>query len=313
LATWGLLRWEGSGVTVSTRSGNTEKPDDSWSDWSSPLSRHEGETIQSPAARFLQWRAVFSRSSQASKLTSVTAAYLPRNTRPVVNSLTVHPPGVVFQRPFSSEDGAIAGLDDATADARRPPGGDPPPNATPGRRMYQKGLQTFVWKAEDADADRLVYSVQYRREGETAWRDLRSGLTDALFVWDTTSVADGRYLIRVRATDSPTNSAERTLSGDRESDPFEIDNTPPQLTIESSRQGNSTRLTVRVRDTQSPILKLEYSTAGGNWQVAYPVDGLSDSLDERYEITLTGDVTLSTVVLRVTDVLQNVSSAIAGR
>ena len=313
LATWGLVRWEGSGVTLSTRSGNTEKPDDSWSEWSAPLSRREGEAIQSPAARFLQWRATFNRSAQSSKLTSVTAAYLPRNTRPVVSTLTVHPPGVVFQRPFSSEDGAIAGLDEATAEARRPPGGDSPPSATPGRRMYQKGLQTFVWKAEDADGDRLVYSVQYRREGETAWRDLKSGLTDALFVWDTTSVADGRYLIRIRATDSPTNSAERVLSGDRESDPFEIDNTPPQLTIESSRQGNSTRLTVRVRDTQSPILKLEYSTAGGNWQVAYPVDGLSDSLDERYEITLAGDVALANVVLRVTDVLQNVASAIAGR
>jgi len=314
LATWGLVRWEGSGVTLSTRSGNTEKPDDSWSDWSAPLSRREGEVIQSPAARFLQWRATFSRaSSPSSKLTSVTAAYLPRNTRPVVNSLTVHPPGVVFQRPFSSEDGAIAGLDDATAEARRPPGGDAPPSSTPGRRMYQKGLQTFAWKAEDADGDRLVYSVQYRREGETAWHDLKSGMTDSLFVWDTTSVADGRYLIRIRATDSPTNSAERVLSGDRESDPFEIDNTPPQLTIESSRQGNSTRLTVRVRDTQSPILKLEFSTAGGNWQVAYPVDGLSDSLDERYEISLAGDVSLANVVLRVTDVLQNVASAIAGR
>ena len=312
LATWGLVRWEGSGVTLSTRSGNTEKPDDSWSDWSAPLSRREGEPIQSPAARFLQWRAVFDRSSQSSRLTSVTAAYLPRNTRPVVTSLTVHPPGVVFQRPFSSEDGAIAGLDDATADARRP-AGDPPPSATPGRKMYQKGLQTFAWKAEDADADRLVYSVQYRREGETAWRDLKSGITDALFVWDTTSVADGRYLIRLRATDSPTNSADRALSGDRESDPFEIDNTPPQLTIESSRQGNATRLTVRVRDTQSPILKLEYSTAGANWLVAYPVDGLSDSLDERYEISLPGDVVLANVVLRVTDVLQNVSSSIAGR
>ena len=53
------------------------------------------------------------------------------------------------------------------------------------------------------------------------------------------------------------------------------------------------RLTVRARDTQSPILKLEYSVAGGNWQVAYPVDGLTDSPDERYEITLPADVDLS--------------------
>lgn len=312
LATWGLLRWEGQGVTLATRSGNTEKPDESWSDWSAPLSRREGESIASPPARFLQWRASFSRqSSQTSQLTSVTAAYLPRNARPAVSSLTVHPPGVVFQRPFSSEDGAIAGLDDATAEARRPPGDSPNP-PSPGRRMFQKGLQTFQWKAEDGDGDRLLYSIQYRREGEAAWRDLRAGLTDPMFVWDTTSVADGRYLIRVRASDSPTNSADRALTGDRESDPFEIDNTPPQLTIESARTGNSLRLTVRVRDMQSPVLKLEYSNAGANWQVAYPVDGLSDSLDERYEINLPGDAVLSRIVLRATDLLQNVSSAIAG-
>ena len=312
LATWGLLRWEGSQVALFTRSGNTDKPDDSWSEWAGPYSRREGEAIKSPPARFLQWRAVFNRKAQPSQLTSVTVAYLPRNTRPAVSSLTVHPPGVVFQRPFSSEDGAIAGLDDAIADARRPPGDAPQP-PPPGRRMYQKGLQTFVWKAEDADGDRLVYSIQYRREGETAWRDLRTGLTDPLFVWDTTSVADGRYLVRIRATDSPTNSAERVLTGERESDPFEIDNTPPQLTIESTRAGNGVRLTVRVRDTQSPVLKLEYAAAGGNWQVAYPVDGLTDSLDERYEITLPADTDLARVVFRATDLLQNVSSAGVGR
>ena len=37
--------------------------------------------------------------------------------------------------------------------------------------MFQKGLQTLAWKAEDADADRLTYTLQYRREGETTWRD----------------------------------------------------------------------------------------------------------------------------------------------
>ncbi len=312
LSTWGLLRWVGSAVTLSTRSGNTEKPDDSWSEWSGPLVRAEGEAIASPPARFLQWRATFSRAgSQAARLTSVTAAYLPRNTRPVVSSLTVHPPGVVFQRPFSSEDGAIAGLDEVTAEARRPPG-DTPPSPSPGRRMFQKGLQTFAWKAEDGDGDRLVYSVQYRREGESAWRDLRTGLTDPMFVWDTTSVADGRYLIRLRATDSPTNSADRVLTGERESDPFDVDNTPPQITIESARSGNQLRVTVRVRDAQSPVQKLEYSVAGGTWQLAYPTDGLSDSLDERYEIVLPGDAVLSRVVIRATDLLQNVASAMAG-
>lgn len=313
LSTWGLIRWEGSpGVTLATRSGNTDKPDDSWSAWSMAYTRPEGETIQSPAARFLQWRVSFTRTAQQQQLTSVTVAYLPRNNRPSVSTLTVHPAGVVFQRPFSGEEGAIAGLDDVVADARRPPGDTPAP-PPPGRRMYQKGLQTFAWKAEDTDGDRLIYSLQYRREGETTWRDLRSGLSDPLFVWDTTSVADGRYLIRVRASDGPANPADRLLVGERESDPFDIDNTPPQISIEVSRQGSAARLIVRVRDAQSPIQKLEYALTGSAWTVAYPVDGLSDSLEERYEIALPADADPTRVVLRATDLLQNVATGILGR
>ena len=51
-------------------------------------------------------------------LTSLTSAYLPRNVRPQVTSITVHPPGVVFQKPFSSGETEIAGLDDEASDRR---------------------------------------------------------------------------------------------------------------------------------------------------------------------------------------------------
>jgi hypothetical protein len=308
-----LIRWEGTGtVTFFTRSGNTDKPDDTWTDWAGPYDRAEGQAIQSPPARFVQWRAVLATTGAPAQVTSVTVAYLPRNSRPVVSSLTVHPPGIVFARPFSSDDGAIAGLDDVTADARRPPGDSQNPSA-PGRRMFQKGLQTFAWKAEDPDADRLSYTVQYRREGETMWRDLKSGLLDSLFVWDTTSVADGRYMIRVRATDGAANSADRVLTGDRESDPFDVDNTPPVVTSDITRTGTAIRLSVRARDSRSPIQKLEYSLTGSPWQVVYPTDGLADSPDERYEITLPADADLSRLVLRATDLLQNVGSTTVGR
>ena len=314
IATWGLIRWEGTGgVTLFTRSGNTEKPDDSWTDWSGPHSRAEGEAIQSPPARFVQWRAVLQRGGATpAQITSVTVAYLPRNSRPIVSSLTVHPPGVVFGRPFASDDGAIAGLDEATAEARRPPGDTPNPTS-PGRRMFQKGLQTFAWKAEDPDADRLTFTVQFRREGDSTWRDLKSGLLDPLFVWDTTSVADGRYVIRIRATDSATNSADRVLTGDRESDPVIVDNTAPAITAEVARTNAGLRLTVRVQDARSPIQKLEFSNAGSAWQIVYPADGLADSPDERYEIMLPADADPSRVVLRATDLLQNVASITPGR
>jgi sugar lactone lactonase YvrE len=311
ISTWGLIRWEATGaVTMFTRSGNTDEPDDSWTEWTGPYSRREGELITSPPARFIQWKAELrpGAGTPTTQLTSTTVAYLPRNGRPQVASVTVHPPGVVFQRPFANEEGAIAGLDDRVAEARRPPGDVPPPAPAPGRRMFQKGLQTIAWKAEDPDSDRLVYSLQYRRDDETAWQDLRTGLLDQIFVWDTTSVADGRYVIRVVASDAPANAADRALTGDRPSELIIVDNTPPAITTAIVRQGASARLAVRVQDALSPIQKLEYSVSGGPWQLVYPADGLADSPDERYEIPLTTEADAARIVVRGTDLLQNLTT-----
>jgi hypothetical protein len=103
------------------------------------------------------------------------------------------------------------------------------------------------------------------------------------------------------------------LIGDRESDPFDVDNTPPVVTAEVTRNGTTIRLSVRARDARSPIQKLEYSVGGAPWQVVYPTDGLADSPDERYEITLPADTDLTRVVLRATDLLQNVGSLTLGK
>ena len=307
---WGLIRWNATGaVALYTRSGNTDTPDDSWSAWDGPYAKTDGEPIKSPAARFVQWKATLSGASP--RLTSVTVAYLPRNTRPEVTSVTTYPPGVVFQRPFSSDESAIAGMDDATADARRPPGDTGPTPATPSRRMFQKGLQTISWKGDDDDGDRLIYSLQYRREGEATWHDLRSGLTDGIFVWDTASVADGRYIVKVLASDSPSNASERALVGERESDPIEVDNTPPTITTELVRQGGNLRIAVHVHDARSAILKVEYSLGGAAWQLIAPVDGLADSPDERYEIPVASEADVARVMIRATDALQNVAAQLA--
>ncbi len=305
LAQWGTVQWDGTGaITLQTRTGNTEIPDDSWSPWSAPATQARGSAVQSPTARFIQWRASFPATPAV--LTSVTVAYLPRNTRPVVTEITAHPPGVVFQRPFSSDEGAIAGLDDAVADARRPPGGDA--NAAPasvGRRMFQRGLQTLQWKAEDADADRLTYTLQYRREGETVWHALRADLGTPLFVWDTSTVADGRYFIRVGATDAPSNTPDRVLAGTRDSDAIEVDNTPPVITLAVT----GLQVTVQVTDGHSGVHRVDYALGGGAWQEVRPVDGLADSRDERYTLTLPSADAAARLVVRATDVMQNVTSA----
>ncbi len=151
VSSWGVVAWRanapaGAKVEVSTRSGNTRTPDEAWSEWSAPYGNADGSQITSPKARYLQWRAVLSGTASAAPiLTSLSSAYLPRNIRPQVASITVHPPGVVFQKPFSSGETEIAGLDDDAQEKRAAannPGGAGAPVL--GRRVFQRGLQTLA-------------------------------------------------------------------------------------------------------------------------------------------------------------------------
>jgi hypothetical protein len=323
VASWGVIRWRasvrGPQVQVFTRSGNTATPDETWSAWSKPYANADGEQIASPNARYLQWRAVLSTEATPPVLTSVTAAYLPRNLRPEIVSITVHPPGTVFQRPFSTGEMEIAGFEDNTSDGRPPaqsaaaPGSGPLGAAPPlGRRVYQKGLQTLVWKAEDGNTDRLQYDVFYRREGETAWKALKRGVWDPIFVWDTTSVPDGTYFTKIAASDAPSNSPGTALVGELESVSFDIDNTPPRIEVQpAARSGARRTIAFSVRDEQSSVQRVEYSLDASRWRVTYPRDGIPDSRREEFEVVLEESEAGRSVIIRATDAMNNVATAVA--
>ena len=314
VALWGTVKWQsltpaGSRLEIATRSGNTNTPDETWSDWSATYTDSEGSTITSPRARYLQWRATLSAGKgDAPLLTSVTAAYLPRNMRPRVTSITVHPPGTVFQRPFPV-DPEIAGFEGDLPEKRvnQTPGSSSP---SLGRRVYEKGLMTFVWRADDDNGDELSYDIFYRREGETSWKLLKRGMSDQILVWDTTSVPNGRYTVRIVASDAPSNSAGSALSGARESTAFAIDNVPPVITVTSVRRDNGrATITFDVRDANSSVQKVDFSLDGDKWQSVYPKDGIADSRFEQFELVLEGDAVSRGVTLRATDALNNTASA----
>ena len=324
VATWGSLTWkaqaEAGAIQISTRSGNTPVPDDTWSDWSAPYERAEGDTVRSPTARYLQWRALLKGrpgGTAGPVLVSMSIAYLQRNSRPRVSSITVYPPGIVFQKPYPTGDGEIAGLGDAPPDARLPMFSAPlgavtqPPSAGPalGRRLYQKGLQAFTWKAEDDNEDRLHYDLYFRQAGEPEWKPLRRDLADQIVVWDTMSVPDGTYLIKVSASDASANAPGSSLIGELVSEAFDVDNGAPAITVEQvTRDGTGTRVVFEVADLFSPISTVEYSVDTGRWQPAYPVDGAADSRRERFDIRVEGDAA-GRVVIRAADAMNNAGTA----
>lgn len=321
VSSWGALSWRGtapagSRVEISTRSGNTETPDDTWSAWSSAHTAAEGSPITSPKARYLQWRASLSGAGGGPVLTSVTAAYLQRNLRPQVRAITVHPPGIVFQKPYSTGDPDLAGFENQSTPDRRlaesaqnaqgASGGSP----SLGRRTYQKGLQTLIWRADDENEDNLSYDVWYRREGDTGWNILRRDLTDSILVWDTATVPNGTYFIKIVASDAPSNAMGTALTGDLESVAFAVDNTPPQIVVGRTRiEGNRTIVAFDVKDEHSPVLRVECSQDGQIWRGAFPVDGIADSKSEHYEIAIDGMLGSRGLTLRVTDAMNNVATA----
>ena len=323
VATWGSISWRGvtpSGTRVElfTRSGNTETPDDTWSAWSPAYANADGSPIRSPKARYLQWRAILTGSNATPVVTSVTAAYLQRNLRPQVRSVTIHPPGIVFQKPFSTGDPELAGFEDQStpdrklaAQASAQTGGSSP---TLGRRTYQKGLQTLVWRADDENEDDLVYDVLYRREGESSWKTLRKAVNDTILVWDTTTVPNGTYFVKVVASDAPSNAADEALTGEMDSVAFEIDNTPPTFAIGATRTDRGrTIISFDVKDDHSPIQRVEYSSDGQHWHALFPVDGIADSRTEHYELALDAPPGERGITVRASDTMNNVASAqIAG-
>jgi sugar lactone lactonase YvrE len=318
VATWGAISWRGTiprdgKIELFTRSGNTETPDDTWSPWSSAYSNADGSPITSPKARYLQWRAVMTGSGgDGPVLTSVTAAYLQRNLRPVVRSITVHPPGIVFQKPFSTGDPELAGFEDQSTPERKlaaQASAQSGASSGLGRRTYQKGLQTLQWKADDENDDDLVYDVLYRREGETTWKTLRKTVSETILVWDTTTIPNGTYFVKIVASDAPSNPMSTALAGELDSSAFEVDNTPPTITVSSVRVASGrTIVTFDVRDDHSPIRGVEFSQDGQRWRSVFPVDGIADSRDEHYELPIEGSLGDRGLTLRASDAMNNVAT-----
>jgi hypothetical protein len=283
-ASWGRVWWRGSGaVEVQTRTGNGERPDATWSDWSAAYKNPEGNQISSPRARFIQWRATVRGATGAGSLAwieDVSVAYLPRNVAPEVLSISVLPIGVGLQQM------AQVTVDPNVESSGLDPSLFGPVAQVPPRRFYQRGARSFQWQAEDRNSDTLEYAVYYRALNEQTFRLLKDKLRDNFYTIDGATLADGRYVIKVVATDAPDNPPGQRLTGERLSEPVDIDNTPPVVKVVGQPQttGQSVRVVFTVDDATGKVKKADASIDGAAWAPVFPEDGIADSGHETYSV-----------------------------
>jgi len=283
---WGRINWRSAGgkVTLSTRSGNSARPDKTWSDWSAALNDPQGSTISSPNARYIQWRA--SLSGTGATVENVRLFYLPQNNAPMVRSInvTTQTAGASAQKSTGNSSSASAYSITVTDT-----GDVSAASGTPTQTLtHGAGSQIQItWQADDPDNDRLMYAVYFRGEEETAWKLLRSNLFENTLLLDGDVLADGRYYFRVVASDLPSNDASAAREDELVSSPVLIDNTPPVVSLSAARRNDMhAEVDADVADQISPLRRCEYSLDAGPWFPVEAADGLTDSPREQFHIVL---------------------------
>ncbi|MFN0112899.1 MAG: hypothetical protein ACKVZH_28905 [Blastocatellia bacterium] len=305
-AAWGRISWVGEGaIELQTRSGNTAVPDSTWSDWSVAITAAEGDAIKSPAARFIQWRATLKRGatgSTAPRLREVTVSYLPRNVAPKITSLNFLSPGTALVAlPQQMMDG---GGDSAGGEGA-------PPMVMPPRRVPQRGAISMQWQAEDRNNDSIEYSVFYRAANSAEFYQLKANFRETYFTVDPNALPDGRYVFKVVASDVPSNPTALALRDELETEPVDVDNSPPAVTADAPRvSAGSVEVTFRASDTTSIVKRAEYQLDGGTWKTVFPVDGIADSKREEFLVKVAlPDARPHVIAFRVFDANSNVGSA----
>jgi hypothetical protein len=325
---WGRLSWWGENgathghITFFARSGNTSNPEKNWSGWGGPYADAQGALITAPAARFVQWKAVFrppagKAEPEALNVAWVSVAYLPKNVAPVVDHVIPQSPGVRVQG-FPAQSGGAA--QPVQLRLPPPPGGSPAgagPASSPARfdappqGFALRGAQGVVWSARDENEDELTYNLYFRGEGEKEWKLLKESLQQRFYSWDAGTMPDGAYYLRVVASDAPSNPPGEELTAERESDRFEVDNTPPALVnVRAEPQSPAVRVSFDARDSFSPIARVEYSLDAGEWRLVFPADRTTDATSESYQFTLNGLAAGEhTIAVRAFDQFDNMASS----
>ncbi|MCU0913747.1 MAG: hypothetical protein MUC88_04180 [Planctomycetes bacterium] len=275
-ARWGKLQVDaeiprGCRVLVASRSGNVKDVNDpTFSEWTEPVAITEPVALRCPVGRFCQYKLILESddSRQTPTIREVAVACTIPNLAPRIESIDVSRLG------------------------------------GPGK----EGVFKIAYKVSDENEDKTVYALDLRKIGRTTWIQIKDELEADNYDWDSKTVEDGRYEIRVIASDERGNSPATKLTGRRISEPIVVDNTGPVIRRYAlEKSGKAATLKLRITDELSVIRKLEYTVdSQAQWKGALPDDFVCDTTDESFTLT-TNDLEPGehVIALRLTDDVGN--------
>lgn len=278
---WGRMETEAGSPSTSyqlyVRSGNVENANRGWSDWKLV----ENNQITSPAARFLQWKAVLHAGAS---LGAIGVNYLPVNVAPSVDEVVVVPGARVNTQAAMAISQPTTVTISLQQTERNTISFPTDSGNQPLTGMKDKSAITVRWAAHDENGDELSFDLYYCGDKEQSWQLLKKQISERFYSFDAAQLPDGGYKLKVVASDAPSHTPGEELHAEKVSDRFVVDTTPPALSEISARMENGrVHATLTATDATSPISHAEYSIDAGPWQYLEPVGKISDNLQERYD------------------------------
>jgi hypothetical protein len=293
---WGRLRWEGvageGSPRWSVRGGRRAQPDETWTDWSAAWTEAD-HALDVKDCRYLQWRVELPAAraeAPAWRLTGVSVSARQPNLPPVIEDFRweqlrgIKLGGLVAGQSIVHE--YRSGLRAEFTQQDQPDEGwTEMERSDPGR-----AVRVVTWRAADPNADRLEFRLECRREGDLSWRSAtapggeQDALTGTLGSWDTSALPDGRYELRLVASDQPDNPGGAAAESERTLGPVTVDNLPPQLEgVEARAVDGGLTLRLRATDASGPLAGARLILPDGKAERLEPRDGICDSVNESFE------------------------------
>lgn len=300
-AQWGALNWEAQGrAQFFTRSGNTGKPDKTWSAWAAVPTATTSGAIASPAARFLQWKVKLEGSGAMAK--RVQVSFIQKNVAPEIVQIKIYEPNEAFPEAKNNAANHVSGGEEDLLESL------PNQPAPPGNKMNQKGAQSLGWIARDDNNDALEFRIELRAVGDEAWRELVKEYRGQVFTFDSQAMPDGEYQCRVSASDRVSNPSALALAAEKTSEIFVIDNTSPEIgAIRFKSENQKLIAEFEVTDQYSRLKEARYAVSAGAWELLYPRDGVADQKSESFRLTLPESGRNQVLAVKVVDVNGNVA------
>lgn len=269
---WGAIDCKSSGKTPTARvrSGNISKPDTDWTEWGKPINSFPEKELGIPKSRYLQVKLTITDSDTS--VSELFVSYRNENQRPKITDFklqaTTNPPTTGGPAPV-------------------------PPHST---------TKTITWLAHDVDGDTLSYQLYYKRTDVKDFKTWVPLLEDAISLpslqWNTDTIPDGKYVLKLVASDSKSNLKDKTLTDKATSSEFTVDNTKPTIKVTFNSGGT---IKGSITDKLSNIVRIEYQIDAGEWKTLQPKDEIFDSTSEDFEISLGSGKGPATVTIKAYD------------